>query len=285
MVFWHPKGWSIWQQVEQYMRRVYQDNGYQEVRGAADPRPLAVGALGPLGELQGEHVHDGVGEARLRGQADELPGPRADLQLGPAQLPRPAAALRRVRRLPPQRALRRAARHHARARVHAGRRPHLLHRGPDPGRGASAFNQLALDVYRDFGFTDIAIKLALRPEKRLGATTRRGTAPRTRCATRCAACGVEWTELPGEGAFYGPKIEYHLKDSIGRSWQCGTMQVDFQMPGRLGAEYVAADDTRKAPGHAAPRDRRLARALHRHPDRALRRRAAAVARARSRRWS
>ena len=79
------------------------------------------------------------------------------------------------------------------------------------------------------------------------ATTRPGTAPRTRCATRLRACGVEWTELPGEGAFYGPKIEYHLKDSIGRSWQCGTMQVDFQMPGRLGAEYVAADDTRKVP--------------------------------------
>ena len=79
------------------------------------------------------------------------------------------------------------------------------------------------------------------------ATTRPGTAPRTRCATRCAHAASQWTELPGEGAFYGPKIEYHLKDSIGRSWQCGTMQVDFQMPGRLGAEYVAADDTRKVP--------------------------------------
>ena len=117
MVFWHPKGWSIWQQVEQYMRRVYRDNGYQEVQRAADPRPVAVGALGPLGELPREHVHDGVGEARLRGEADELPGPRADLQRRPAQLPRPAAALRRVRRVPPQRAVGRAARHHARARA------------------------------------------------------------------------------------------------------------------------------------------------------------------------
>ena len=102
---------------------------------AADPRPLAVGALRPLAELQGEHVHHRVGEARLRDQADELPGAHPDLQLGPAQLPRPAAALRRVRRLPPQRAVGRAARHHAGARVHPGRRPHLLHRGPDPGRG------------------------------------------------------------------------------------------------------------------------------------------------------
>jgi threonyl-tRNA synthetase len=109
-----------------------------------------------------------------------------------------------------------------------------------------AFNQLALDVYRDFGFTDVVIKLALRPDQRLGDDA---TWDRAENALRNALreCGVEWIELPGEGAFYGPKIEYHLKDSIGRSWQCGTMQVDFQMPGRLGAEYVDADDTRKVP--------------------------------------
>jgi threonyl-tRNA synthetase len=109
-----------------------------------------------------------------------------------------------------------------------------------------AFNNLALAVYKDFGFSDIVIKLALRPEQRLGDDA---TWDRAENALRSALreCGVEWTELPGEGAFYGPKIEYHLKDSLGRSWQCGTMQVDFQMPGRLGAEYVAADDTRKVP--------------------------------------
>jgi threonyl-tRNA synthetase len=109
-----------------------------------------------------------------------------------------------------------------------------------------AFNELALDVYRDFGFEDVVIKLALRPDKRLGDDA---TWDRAENALRDAlrACGVQWTELPGEGAFYGPKIEYHLKDSLGRSWQCGTMQVDFQMPARLGAEYVAADDTRKTP--------------------------------------
>ena len=185
MVFWHPKGWSIWQEVEQYMRRVYQDNGYQEVRGAADPRALAVGALGPLGELQGQHVHDGVGEARLRREADELPGPHPDLQLGHAQLPRPAAALRRVRRLPSQRAVRRAARHHARARLHAGRRPHLLHRGRRSSRECVAFNKLALDVYRDFGFTDVAIKIALRPGPAAGR--RRDVGPRRGRAARRVA--------------------------------------------------------------------------------------------------
>jgi len=109
-----------------------------------------------------------------------------------------------------------------------------------------AFNKLALNVYKDFGFKDITIKIALRPEKRLGDDA---TWDRAEDALRNALreCGVEWIELPGEGAFYGPKIEYHLADSLGRPWQCGTMQVDFQMPGRLGAEYVAADDTRKVP--------------------------------------
>src|SRR5437867_7569226 len=110
----------------------------------------------------------------------------------------------------------------------------------------TAFNQIALAVYKDFGFDDIAIKLALRPEKRIGSDD---VWDRAETALRDAlrACDVVWTELPGEGAFYGPKIEYHLKDSIGRSWQCGTMQVDFSMPDRLGAEYVAEDNTRKIP--------------------------------------
>jgi threonyl-tRNA synthetase len=110
----------------------------------------------------------------------------------------------------------------------------------------TAFNKLALDVYRDFGFTDIAIKLALRPDKRLGTDE---TWDRAENALREAlkACSVDWVELPGEGAFYGPKIEYHLKDSLGRSWQCGTMQVDYSMPALLGAEYVAEDNSRKVP--------------------------------------
>jgi threonyl-tRNA synthetase len=108
------------------------------------------------------------------------------------------------------------------------------------------FNRLAMAVYKDFGFKDIAVKIALRPDKRIGADE---VWDRAEGALRDAlsACGATWEELPGEGAFYGPKIEYHLKDSIGRSWQCGTMQVDFSVPGRLGAEYVAEDNTRKTP--------------------------------------
>ena len=278
MVFWHPKGWSIWQQVEQYMRRVYQDNGYQEVQGAADPRPRAVGALRPLAELQGEHVHDRVGEARLRGEADELPGPHPDLQL--ATCAATATCRCATASSAPATATSRRARCTASCACARSRRTTATSSAPRSRSRASASRStdLSLDVYRDFGFTDVAIKIALRPDQRLGDDA---TWDRAENALRNALreCGVEWTELPGEGAFYGPKIEYHLKDSIGRSWQCGTMQVDFQMPGRAGRRVRRRRRHPPGAGHAAPRDRRLARAVHRHADRALRRRAAAVARA------
>jgi threonyl-tRNA synthetase len=110
----------------------------------------------------------------------------------------------------------------------------------------AAFNKVVREVYTNFGFVDVAVKLALRPEKRIGEEAVWDKAENAlREAIR--ASGTEWEELPGEGAFYGPKIEYHLKDSIGRSWQCGTMQVDFSMPARLGAEYVTEDNGRKVP--------------------------------------
>jgi threonyl-tRNA synthetase len=110
----------------------------------------------------------------------------------------------------------------------------------------TAFNALVQKVYADFGFNDVAVKLALRPESRVGSDE---VWDKAEDALRggLRASGLAWTELPGEGAFYGPKIEFHIKDAIGRSWQCGTMQVDFSMPGRLGAEYVAANDERKVP--------------------------------------
>jgi threonyl-tRNA synthetase len=110
----------------------------------------------------------------------------------------------------------------------------------------TAFHAQAMEVYDDFGFENIDVKIALRPESRIGSDEVWDQAEEAlRGALR--SCGVSWTELPGEGAFYGPKIEYHLKDSLGRPWQVGTMQVDFSMPGRLGAEYVAEDNTRKVP--------------------------------------
>ena len=101
-------------------------------------------------------------------------------------------------------------------------------------------------VYAAFGFDNIDVKLALRPDSRIGTEESWDIAEESlRSALR--ACGVSWTELPGEGAFYGPKIEYHLKDSLGRAWQVGTVQIDPSMPGRLGAEYVAVDNSRKTP--------------------------------------
>jgi threonyl-tRNA synthetase len=110
----------------------------------------------------------------------------------------------------------------------------------------AAFNKLVRAVYTDFGFQKVEVKLALRPDKRIGDDAVWDQAENAlREAIR--ASGTEWEELPGEGAFYGPKIEYHLKDSIGRSWQCGTMQVDFSMPQRLGAEYTTEDNVPKVP--------------------------------------
>jgi threonyl-tRNA synthetase len=111
---------------------------------------------------------------------------------------------------------------------------------------AIAFNTLAMSVYTDFGFKEVAIKLSLRPEKRAGDDAQWDRAEQG-LRDALTACGVTWEELPGEGAFYGPKVEYHLKDAIGRSWQCGTLQLDFVLPERLDAEYVDEDNTRKRP--------------------------------------
>jgi len=245
MVFWHPNGWAVWQQVEQYMRRVYQDNGYLEVKC---PQILDRSLWEKSGHWQNFKENMFTTESEKR-----------DFAIKPMNCPGHVqifnAGLRSYRELP--------LRYGEFGNCHRNEPSGALHgimrvRGFTQDDGhifcteeqiepeVTAFNQQALAVYRDFGFTDVAIKIALRPDKRLGSDE---TWDRAENALRHAlrACGVQWEELPGEGAFYGPKVEYHLKDSIGRSWQCGTMQTDFQMPGRLGAEYVAQDDTRKVP--------------------------------------
>ena len=245
MVFWHPKGWSIWQQVEQYMRRVYQDNGYQEVKA---PQILDKSLWERSGHWQNFKENMFTTESEKRDFAVKpmnCPGHilifNSDLR-SYRDLPLRYGEFGQCHRNEPSGAL------HGIMRVRGFTQDdgHIFCSEDQIQSECVAFNRLALNVYRDFGFTDIAIKIALRPDMRLGDDA---TWDRAENALRNALreCGVEWTELPGEGAFYGPKIEYHLKDSLGRSWQCGTMQVDFQMPGRLGAEYVAADDTRKTP--------------------------------------
>ena len=231
MVFWHPKGWSIWQQVEQYMRRVYRDNGYQEVRC---PQILDRSLWEKSGHWENYKDNMFTTESEKRDFAIKpmnCPGPRPDLQLRPAQLPRPAAALRRIRLLPPQRAVRRAARADARARLHAGRRPHLLHARPDPAPKWSRSTSWRSTSTATSASTTSSSRSRCGPTPRLGSDEQLGPRRRRAARRRCEPAARNGQELPGEGAFYGPKIEYHLKDSLGRSWQCGTMQVDFQMPG------------------------------------------------------
>ena len=245
MVFWHPKGWAIWQQVEQYMRRVYQDNGYQEIRC---PQILARSLWEKSGHW--ENYKDNMFTTESE---------KHDYAIKPMNCPGHVqvfnSGLRSYRDLP--------LRYGEFGSCHRNEPSGALHgimrvRGfvQDDGHifctedqiksECVDFNRLALAVYGDFGFKDIVIKIALRPEKRIGSDE---TWDRAESALREAlkACGADWTELPGEGAFYGPKIEYHMKDSIGRSWQCGTMQVDFSMPDRLGAAYVDDHSARRTP--------------------------------------
>jgi threonyl-tRNA synthetase len=245
MVFWHPKGWSIWQQVEQYMRGIYRDHGYQEVRC---PQILDRSLWEKSGHWENYKENMFTTESEKR-----------DFAIKPMNCPGHVqifnADLRSYRDLP----LRYGEfgschRNEASGALHGIMRVraftqddgHIFCTEDQIQSEVRDFNQVALAVYRDFGFDDVTIKLALRPDKRQGSDD---TWDRAEEALRDAlrACGVQWTELPGEGAFYGPKIEYHLKDSIGRSWQCGTIQVDFSMPERLSAQYVDLDNTRKTP--------------------------------------
>ena len=245
MVFWHPKGWALWQEVEQYMRRVYLDHGYQEIKC---PQILDLSLWKKSGHWENYKENMFLTESEKR-----------DFAIKPMNCPGHVqvfnSSLRSYRELPlrygefgachrnePSGAL------HGLMRVRAFTQDdgHIFCSEAQIEAECVAFHRLSFDVYRDFGFEDITIKLALRPESRIGSDEQWTKAEEAlRAALR--ACGAEWTELPGEGAFYGPKIEYHLKDSLGRSWQVGTMQVDFMMPERLGSEYVAEDNMRRTP--------------------------------------
>ncbi|MEO6025202.1 MAG: threonine--tRNA ligase [Burkholderiales bacterium] len=245
MVFWHPKGWVLWQQVEQYMRKIYQDNGYQEVKcpqiidrslweksghwenfkenmftTASENRDYAVKPMNCPGHIQ-------VFNSDLRSYRDL---PLRYGEFGSCHRNEPSGALHGIMRV----------------RAFTQDDGHIFCMEDQIQAECVAYTALLQRVYAVFGFTDIVYKLALRPEKRVGADELWDKAEAA-LATSLEASGVAFDRLPGEGAFYGPKIEYHLKDSIGRSWQCGTMQVDFSMPGRLGAEYVDDDNTRKVP--------------------------------------
>ncbi len=245
MVFWHPNGWAIWQQVEQYMRGVYKRSGYQEVRC---PMVLDVSLWKKSGHW------DNYAENMFFTESE-----KHTFALKPMNCPGHVqvynTGLHSYRELPirygefggchrnePSGAL------HGIMRVRAFTQDdgHIFCTPAQVEAEVTAFHVQAMKVYADFGFTDLAIKLALRPDKRIGSDE---FWDRTEDMLRRAlrAAGVTWEELPGEGAFYAPKIEYHLKDSIGRAWQVGTMQVDFMMPERLGAEYVDEHSQKQHP--------------------------------------
>lgn len=236
LIFWHPKGWAIWQVVEQYMRRVYRDSGYQEVRC---PQILDVTLWQKSGHWDNYKDNMFFTESEKRTYALKPMNCPGHIQVfnqglhSYRDLPIRYGEFGACHRNEPSGAL------HGILRVRGFTQDdgHVFCTESQIEDEVRAFHQQALAVYSHFGFSEIQIKIALRPESRLGDDATWDKAENAlRSALRSA--GVEWEELPGEGAFYGPKIEYHLKDAIGRTWQLGTMQVDFMMPGRLGAEYV-----------------------------------------------
>ncbi len=245
LVFWHPKGWALWQQVEQYMRRVYRENGYQEVRGPqilerqlweksghwenfkdnmftthSENRDYAVKPMNCPGHIQ--IYNHGLHSYR------ELPLRYGEF--GACHRNEPSGALHGIMRV----------------RGFTQDDGHVFCTEDQIQSEVAAFIVLLRKVYRDFGFSEILYKLSLRPEKRVGSDE---IWDRSEAALKTAleAQGIDFQLSPGEGAFYGPKIEFTLKDAIGRLWQCGTIQVDFSMPARLGAEYVAEDSSRRVP--------------------------------------
>ena len=245
LVFWHPKGWSIWQVVEQYMRSVYRDTGYGEVRC---PQILDVSLWQKSGHWDNYQENMFFTESEKRTYAVKPMNCPGHVQVfnqtlhSYRDLPIRYGEFGACHRNEPSGAL------HGILRVRGFTQDdgHIFCTEAQIESEVAAFHRQALAVYADFGFSDIQVKIALRPDKRLGDDATWDKAEHAlRGALRSA--GVEWHELPGEGAFYGPKVEYHLKDAIGRTWQLGTMQVDFMMPGRLGAEYVDEHSQRRHP--------------------------------------
>jgi threonyl-tRNA synthetase len=245
MVFWHPKGWTLWQQVEQYMRKVYQDNGYQEVRcpqildkslwersghwenykegmftTESEKREFAIKPMNCPGHIQ-------VFNSDLRSYRDL---PLRYGEFGACHRNESSGSLHGIMRV----------------RGFVQDDGHVFCTDDQIQAECLAHTRLLQKVYEDFGFTDVIYKLSTRPAQRIGTDESWDIAEKA-LADALNGAGVKWEELKGEGAFYGPKIEYSLKDSLGRVWQCGTIQVDPNMPARLGAEYVTDTSARRTP--------------------------------------
>ena len=245
LIFWHARGWALWQQVEQYMRRVYQDNDYQEVKA---PQLLDRSLWEKSGHWSKYKENMFTTESENRYYALKPMNCPGHIQIF-------NSAVRSYRDLP--------IRYGEFGACHRNEPSGSLHglmrvRGFTQDDGhifctedqilseCTAYTKLVQKVYADYGFTDISYKIATRPEKRIGDDATWDKAEKA-LMEALDASGIKYDILPGEGAFYGPKIEYHLRDSLGRGWQCGTIQVDFQMPARLGAEYVTESNGRATP--------------------------------------
>jgi len=244
-VFWHPKGWILWQEVEQYMRHVYRDNGYLEVKG---PQILDQHLWEKTGHWDKYRENMFVTESEKRDYALKpmnCPGHILIFKQGIKSyrdLPLRFGEFGQCHRNEPTGGL------HGIMRVRAFTQDdgHIFCTEAQIQPEVMAFTTLLQKVYKDFGFTKILYRLSTRPEKRIGSEESWDRAERA-LAEGLKASGCEFEYLPGEGAFYGPKIEYTLKDALGREWQCGTIQVDPNMPERLDAEFVAEDGGRHRP--------------------------------------
>ncbi|WP_200916924.1 threonine--tRNA ligase [Jeongeupia sp. HS-3] len=245
MVFWHPKGWALWQSIEQYMRRKLNQHGYQEIR-----TPMVMDRS--LWEKSGhwENYRDGMftTESEKRDYAVKpmnCPGhiqvfnqglrsyrdlPVRYAEFGSCHRNEPSGSLHGIMRV----------------RGFVQDDAHIFCTEAQVQQEAAAFIDLLKEVYADFGFDEILVKLSTRPEKRIG-TEESWDRAEAALAAALDSKGLAFEYLPGEGAFYGPKIEFTLKDCLGRLWQCGTLQIDPNLPERLGAEYVGEDNSKHRP--------------------------------------
>ena len=245
VVFWHPKGWAVWQEVEQYMRQVYKDTGYQEVKG---PQLLDKSLWEKTGHWQNYRENMFVTESEKREYALKpmnCPGHvlifKSDLR-SYRDLPLRYGEFGQCHRNEPSGAL------HGIMRVRGFTQDdgHIFCTEDQILEECVNYTAQLQKVYADFGFTDILYKVATRPENRIGSDALWDKAEHA-VMEALRRSGVDFIISPGDGAFYGPKIEYTLRDAIGRQWQCGTMQVDFNMAERLGGEYVTETSGRAHP--------------------------------------
>jgi threonyl-tRNA synthetase len=245
MVFWHPKGWTLYRVIEGYMRQRLEASGYVEVR-----TPMLIDRA--LWEASGhwekfrEHMFTSEAEDRVLAlKPMNCPGHVQIFNHGLRSyrdLPLRMAEFGSCHRNEPSGAL------HGLMRVRAFTQDdaHIFCTEDQLQAECVTVTQLILDIYRDFGFEDVVVKFSDRPAKRIGSDE---TWDRSEEALKKAveAAGLPYTLNPGEGAFYGPKLEFVLRDAIGRDWQCGTLQVDLNLPARLGASYIAEDSQKHVP--------------------------------------